>query len=145
MPNLFGREERQEQGPRRSQQHGRPSPYSSYEEDEQAAAEHREEHDGDRRHEKHKNGRSRPRLPANKAIARAREYVVDLTGQRPEAVTGLDSDADGWRVVLDVVELERVPHSTDVMASYEIRIGESGDLIAYRRLGRFYRNQVERG
>ena len=139
MPNLFGREER------RPQHHDRPRPESSYDEEDEDSSEESEDQNGQHRNGKHKPERSRPRLPGSKAVALAREYLNELTGQQPEAVTGLDSEDGQWKVTLDIVELERVPHSTDVMASYEIQIDDAGELIAYRRLGRFYRNQVERG
>jgi hypothetical protein len=138
MPNLFGREKRRPHEPR-------PNPESSYDEEDEDLSEKSEDRNGGHRNGKHKAERSRPRLPGSKAVALAREYLLELTGNEPEAVTGLDSEDGQWKVTLDIVELERVPHSTDVMASYEIQIDDAGELMAYRRLGRFYRNQVERG
>jgi len=80
-----------------------------------------------------------------RALACAREYVRELTGEESEGISGLTSSNGHWKVVLDLVELRRVPRSTDVMATYELEIDDRGDLIGYRRLHRYFRNQVDRG
>lgn len=98
---------------------------------------------GHSRGAKQDNGSHRPRLAASKAINKAREYLESLTGRLPESVSGLAPGKEGWKVTLDVVELERIPPTTDVLASYELELDDEGELIGYHRLGRFYRNQVD--
>jgi hypothetical protein len=46
-------------------------------------------------------------------------------------------------VLVDVVELERVPSTTSVMATYRVDIDASGDLTGYERLRRFTRGSVD--
>ncbi|MST33242.1 hypothetical protein GHK86_10985 [Acidimicrobiaceae bacterium USS-CC1] len=41
------------------------------------------------------------------------------------------------------VELERVPATTSVLASYEAELDEEGTLLGYGRLRRYYRNQAD--
>jgi len=85
----------------------------------------------------------KPRFSGAQAVSYARQYLEDVIGLTAESVSGLSRSHGGWKVNLDVVELERVPRSTDVMASYEVELDERGDLVGYRRLSRFYRNQVD--
>jgi len=87
----------------------------------------------------------RPRMSGAKAVVRAKEFLFELTGQEAESVTGLRAEHGRWKVALDVVELERVPRTTDVLASYELELDEEGELIGYKRLGRYYRSQVDQG
>jgi hypothetical protein len=89
------------------------------------------------------NGKSRPQMPGSAAARKAMEHLAQLTGQTPESISGLTATGDGWKVVLDVVELERIPRTTDVMASYEVELDGAGELAGYRRLTRYYRNQVD--
>jgi hypothetical protein len=158
MPNLFGRRDEPRERDDQASIHGRQKPESFEEvdvdEDGDESEDQREESREESRHERGgRNGHARdnqrtgrtPRLPGHEAVALARQYLLQLTGQEPDAVTGLDAADGRWKVVLDVVELERVPRSTDVLASYEVELDERGELIGYRRLGRYYRNQVERG
>jgi hypothetical protein len=82
------------------------------------------------------------RLSAKELGEAALQTVQDLTGYRPEAVTGLEWDGEYWQVTVDVVELERIPTTTDVMATYVVQLDEAGTLHGYRRTGRFSRGQV---
>jgi len=42
---------------------------------------------------------------------------------------------------VEIVELERVPRTTDILATYAVEIDGEGKLIAYDRVNRYYRNQ----
>jgi hypothetical protein len=69
----------------------------------------------------------------------ARDAVQALTGKSPEAVTALERSDDGWRVAVEVLELERIPSTTDVMATYEVTLDGQGELQGYRRVHRYLR------
>jgi len=84
------------------------------------------------------NGR---RLSGNKAVESARGYLEELTGKEPEAVSGLSRVHDGWAVNFEVVELERVPSSTDILASYRVEVNNEAELMGCDRVHRYYRNQ----
>jgi hypothetical protein len=90
-------------------------------------------------------GRSAPRAeaPRRTSAAQVAESAVhqlsELTSKVVEGVTGLERTEDGWKVELDVLELRRVPNTTDVLASYEVTVDSDGDLESYRRLHRYVR------
>lgn len=77
------------------------------------------------------------------AVRTATAQFAELTGKRPESPTSVDRTEHGWRVVFEVVELERVPATTSVLASYEAEVDEEGTLLGYGRLRRYYRNQAD--
>jgi Gas vesicle synthesis protein GvpO len=85
------------------------------------------------------------RLSAKELGEAAVEAIQDLTGYRPEAVTGLEWDGENWQVTVDVVELERIPSTTDVLATYVVQMDGDGALHGYSRTGRFMRSQVAGG
>jgi hypothetical protein len=85
------------------------------------------------------------RLSAKELSQAALLTVEDLTGYSAEAVTGLEWDDELWQVTVDVLELSRVPNTTDVMGTYVVQLDERGTLRGYRRTGRFVRGQVEGG
>ena len=94
--------------------------------------------------ERGKQQRSNGRLSGSEAIERIRRELPALLGKPIEAVLGLDrDDEERWRVTVSVVELARIPHSTDVLGSYAVTLTAEGELDAYRRTRRYYRNQAD--
>jgi len=84
-------------------------------------------------------------LSASDAAVRAVEHVTELTKRDTEGVVGVERSDDGWRVTVDVVETHRIPDSADIIATYEVGVDADGELVWYRRVGRYLRGQVERG
>jgi hypothetical protein len=82
------------------------------------------------------------RLSAAELSQAALTTVQELTGYDPEAVTGLEWDGDAWQVTVDVLELSRVPNTTDVLGSYVVQLDERGTLRGLRRVRRFQRGQA---
>ena len=79
------------------------------------------------------------RATASQVAARAAQQLLELTGKGAEGVTGLERTDDGWKVYVEVVEVRRIPDTTDVLALYEVQVDEDGDLTGYRRLRRYAR------
>ena len=86
-------------------------------------------------------------MGATEMVKRAVEQVGTLTGRPVEGVLGVrrNGDEGGWRVTLEVVELRRIPDSTDVLAAYEVEVDDDGELREYLRTRRYYRSQLEDG
>jgi hypothetical protein len=72
----------------------------------------------------------------------ARRVLQDLTGKPAEAVTGLERTDEGWTVEIEVLELERIPRTTDVLAVYEVKLGDGDELQGCRRLRRYTRGSA---
>lgn len=88
-----------------------------------------------------KNGRRNDVSPAQLARA-ARSQLAELTGRVPESVLGLRKDDDGWKVMVEIVELSRVPSSTDLLGCYVATLDDDGELIGYERVRRYQRGQA---
>lgn len=76
------------------------------------------------------------------AVRAAMEQLSQLTGRPADSVSGLERTDDGWRLEVDIVELERVPASTSVLATYDVQLDQHGTLTGYRRTRRYFRNQA---
>jgi hypothetical protein len=81
-------------------------------------------------------------LSAGDLAKAALRTVYELTGFTPQAATGLEWDGDMWNVTVDVLELERIPNTTDVIGTYEVRLDSEGTLRGYRRVRRYVRGDA---
>ena len=85
--------------------------------------------------------RSAPRASAPKraTASQAASSAAALAGREAEGVTGLERTEDGWTVKVEVVEVRRIPDTTDVLALYDVDVDSDGDLLGYRRVRRYTR------
>jgi Gas vesicle synthesis protein GvpO len=74
---------------------------------------------------------------------RAMDTLAALVGCPAEGITGIRSNDDGWIVEVEVLEVERVPETSDVLASYEVEIDNDGEIVEFHRLRRYLRTQIE--
>jgi hypothetical protein len=76
-------------------------------------------------------------------VPRARSQLIELLGRDAESVSGIVRANGHWSVTLEVVEVRRVPESTDVLASYEVVLDDDGNVARLQRTHRYRRSQVE--
>ncbi|WP_405719695.1 gas vesicle protein [Streptomyces sp. NBC_00046] len=89
--------------------------------------------------------RTHRRVSAPQAMRYAAEQLQELLGRAPESVSALKPTEDGWQADVEVLELERVPGTTSVMASYRVMLDKDGELVSYERTRRYTRGQIDRG
>jgi hypothetical protein len=77
------------------------------------------------------------------AARRAARQVMALTGHEPENVVSVDRNEDGWHVGVEVLELHRIPDTTDIMAVYEVTLDGRGELVGCRRGPRYHRGRAD--
>lgn len=82
--------------------------------------------------------------PGVRSIARgAVEQLAELTGRPPDGVSAARRTEEGWRLEIDVVEVERIPASTSVLATYQVELDPGGNLLSYERVRRYHRNATD--
>ncbi|MGW1373958.1 gas vesicle protein GvpO [Streptomyces sp. NPDC002446] len=87
--------------------------------------------------------RAARRVSAPRAMRYAAEQLQELLGRAPESVSAVKPTEDGWQADVEVLELERVPGTTSVMASYRVTLDKEGELLAYERTRRYTRGQID--
>jgi len=70
------------------------------------------------------------------------EQVQELIGRPVEAVTGMEKDGSEWTVTVEVVELARIPNTTDVLGKYEVKLDKNGEVTGAKRTRRYYRSEA---
>lgn len=89
-------------------------------------------------------GGERPdgRISSREAARRAMEFLEEIAGTPPEMVTAVVPDDEGWYVNLEMLELARIPDSSDILGSYEVALDPAGEPQSYRRTRRYVRTQT---
>lgn len=82
------------------------------------------------------------RFSAADAARKAGEQIEALVRMKVDSVSAVAKLDDGWEVVVNIIELARIPHSTDVLASYNVSLDKDGDLVSYSRGNRYMRDQT---
>ncbi|MER0478443.1 gas vesicle protein [Streptomyces sp. Edi2] len=98
----------------------------------------------DRRESESETERTARRVSAPRAMRYAAEQLEELLGRAPESVSSVKPTEDGWQADVEVLELERVPATTSVMATYRVVLDKEGELVAYERTRRYTRGQIDR-
>jgi hypothetical protein len=73
----------------------------------------------------------------------AKQELEGITGLTAETVSSVQKQGELWDVTIDLIELHMTPNTRDVLAIYDVQLDEKGNLLGYRRMGRYVRSQVE--
>lgn len=79
---------------------------------------------------------------ASKVVLR---HIGELTTKDPLGAVSAEPIEDGWLVGVEIVELPRIPSTSDIVALYEAEIDLAGNLLSYRRIRRYARGRTEGG
>ena len=69
--------------------------------------------------------------------------LVELIGRPVEGVSRVERGDSGWTLGIEVLELSKVPHSTDLLASYEVETDRDGTVVGWRRVRRYTRGSQD--
>ncbi|MFE0028278.1 gas vesicle protein [Amycolatopsis sp. NPDC059021] len=83
------------------------------------------------------------RLSPAELMRSARDQFEEFTGRSVESVSSFGRAGDGWQVKVEVVELERIPDTTSVLATYRIQLGPDGEIAGYERVARYARGRLD--
>jgi Gas vesicle synthesis protein GvpO len=81
---------------------------------------------------------------ASAVLREAMAQFEELTGLRPESVSAMRREDDGWTLRVEVVELQRVPDTTSLLATYELQLDTDGGLAGWARVARYERGRADR-
>jgi hypothetical protein len=82
---------------------------------------------------------ARANRPIGGLVRGAVQQFAELSGLEPERISGVRSSENGWSILVDVVELERIPATTSVMCTYRVDVDSDAQLTGFERLRRFTR------
>lgn len=78
---------------------------------------------------------------AARAACQSLEALISHPAEGVSAIRRTDDD--GWSVVVDILEVPRIPDTTSLLASYEVRLDEACELLEYTRVRRYRRGAAD--
>jgi hypothetical protein len=81
-------------------------------------------------------------MTAAQVVMHALKEVAHVSGLDADHVSSVACEPDGWHVTVDLIELRRIPASTDVIAAYDAVFSPDGSLLSYHRRRRYFRDQM---
>jgi Gas vesicle synthesis protein GvpO len=69
--------------------------------------------------------------------------LSDLIGCPAEGITGAKKQDDCWVMTVEVLEVDRVPSTVDILATYDVTVDPDGNVVGYERRRRYLRGQVD--
>jgi len=75
-------------------------------------------------------------------IGSAKAQMEELTGLSAESVSGMSKVDSGWKMMINMLELKRIPSSTDVLVNFSASLDIEGNVTGFERCRSYLRNQV---
>ena len=72
-------------------------------------------------------------LAMTEVAERAKRQLAEVTGFKPVAAVGSYRDAKGWHVSVDMLEMARLPDSTDLLGTYVVELDEEGSMLKFEK------------
>ncbi len=76
-----------------------------------------------------------PSMELAQVLVLAKKHLGDMTGFKPVTVTQVFKDEDEWHVGLEMLEMSRIPPSSDVLGRYDVTLSENGEMVRMDRRG----------
>jgi hypothetical protein len=76
-------------------------------------------------------------------VALARSGLSELTGLELSTTIGVEKYEDGIHVRIELVEKRSIPDSMDILAAYDVRLNDEGEVLDFKRVG--MRKRIDSG
>jgi hypothetical protein len=73
-------------------------------------------------------------LSMKEIVEKVKEEICRYTGLPSSSILNVSQEEGGWRVGIEMVEKKSIPESQDILAHYEVRLDEKGQLIDFNRI-----------
>lgn len=68
-------------------------------------------------------------------IDKAKNDISKLTGLDPSSLVSTAKTDSGWQVAIEMVEKRSIPDGMDLLATYEVKLDEQGNILEFNRKG----------
>ncbi|HEX9911753.1 MAG TPA: gas vesicle protein GvpO [candidate division Zixibacteria bacterium] len=69
----------------------------------------------------------------SKLIRQTRQELAEATGLKLSSTLGVSKDDKGWLISVEMIEKKSIPDGMDILATYEARVNDEGELLEFGR------------
>ncbi|MBI5344954.1 MAG: gas vesicle protein [Deltaproteobacteria bacterium] len=68
-------------------------------------------------------------------INKTKSDLSKLTGLAPSSLVATAKTEGGWQIAMEMVEKQSIPYGMDLLATYEVKLDEQGNILEFIRKG----------
>ncbi len=68
-------------------------------------------------------------------INKAKNDLSKLTGLAPSSLVSSAKMDGGWQIAIEMVEKRSIPDGMDLLATYEVKLDDQGNILEFKRKG----------
>lgn len=68
-------------------------------------------------------------------IDKAKNDISKLTGLESSSIVKTTKIDGGWQIAIEMVEKRSIPDGMDILATYEVKLDEQGNVLEFNRKG----------
>lgn len=68
--------------------------------------------------------------------------IRKLLNKEPECISSLEKNAEGWRVLCDVLDKKSIPETYDILKVYEFMLDKEAKVTSFKQLRKIRRGDI---
>lgn len=70
-------------------------------------------------------------------------HITELLGKKPESISSIEKNNEGFTVICDVLEKKSIPETYDLLKVFEFIVDKEGKVIRFKQLRKIRRGDLE--
>lgn len=69
--------------------------------------------------------------------------ITELLGKKPEGISSIEKNNEGWTIICDVLEKKSIPETYDLLKVFEFMVDKEGRVIRFKQLRKIRRGDLD--
>lgn len=70
-------------------------------------------------------------------------HITELLGKKPESISSIEKNSEGFTVLCDVLEKKSIPETYDLLKVFEFIVDKEGKVIRFKQLRKIRRGDLD--
>lgn len=69
--------------------------------------------------------------------------IMELLGKKPESISSIERNSEGWSITCDVLEKKSIPETYDLLKVFEFMVDKEGRVVRFKQLRKIRRGDLD--